>query len=456
MNLVSPMDEYLEEEAASEKELRISGFKLLKDAGLRIPKPIYIVTDKAFSLYLHTQLPDGSRRLPQELRKALDQAFLSIVTSGKGRGVAVRRSYFTPGSPNRPGIRSPVVRTPVAMRRYVKEIFDFAIKYKFHLSVESRIAAILHPFIDPIPPEPGGSVCVVDLESERIIVVEALYGNDEGVLILPHDDYWFSYGDLRIIEGGTTMRKKLCVSLGVKGTTHIVPVHAGLRDIPVLSVGQARYLASEGKKFHEFHRGRYRLDYDWTRDGAFFVEAARFDQRDFLEQYLPTFNLLRRGLRHRAPSTLQQKLRNYVTKSEEADSGRGLGEVVQGTVVLFRPNKKMNLSKDRIVFFDPASVGLGRSGIGKARDVRTKDQVLKWAQLLVDQLSPSAIVLIPEPNVHPYDFFELAEKEGKIKRVIPTQRIAADGEEVRITLNTRGNPVKFEKKGLGNMWIDWQ
>ncbi len=416
------------------RNARLDGLIKLRQAGLRVPDPIFVVTNEAFVDYKR-----HGGRFSNSVLLALTASFRQLMESKVGAGVAVRRAYYIPGIPNPPGPRSLVVRDFRGFVSNLRGIFDYAIQAEYDKEIEgeaAQIAAFAHPFIDPNPPEFGGSASVVRFRGKRlIIVIESLYGNDEGIFTFPHDDYWVNYKTLKFVGRAynelPTLHKTICVRLGKGKKSQTAKVPSQLQDRKVMTEDQVKQLAQNVKRFREFYNSNYRLEFDWISTGLYFTECAAFDEKDFLRQYLidPHENKLH------LPPFPAKSIRDFLGLDKPGSHKR---ETIEGTVSVISSEKDINKRR------------LGKKGIIVFFSVQSnmvKDRLLRMTLTLVRALPQDAIILVPHSGVHPYDYLSLMAKRGRIRHLIITDgRQFKAGDRLRIMLDERGSPMRFERE----------
>lgn len=263
MNLVKDLRDY------QTRCERVKGFKKLQSAGLRIPRPLKIVTPQAFEEYKQHGL---TKRLKEEIKAA----FLEIRKKNPSKGVIARRAYFVPGLENPPGPRSASVRNKEILIDEVRRIFDFAIKNKFDKR-GSEIAVFLHPFINPVIPLTGGCV-TPSKRSRNEAVIEAIYGNDEGVQSFPHDQYVVNFEEKTI--GEKRIRNKIqCLKVTDQLNYKIIDVSENLRTRQVL---EDEIILKIGDDFGKLVKklGPHRLEFNLLKDGIYYTESTPFEIKE--------------------------------------------------------------------------------------------------------------------------------------------------------------------------------
>jgi len=257
-------------------DMRIEGFRMLRGAGLRIPEPIYIVTEEAFNAYM-------TEGFTKALILEIENAARAILRSNKGKGVAVRRAFFIQGVTSPPGPRSAAIFSPKKVSSFVEKIFSFARdELSEYLNSNSHFACILHPFINPRARkgEAGCDAYLYEMKGDCWAVIRAVYGNDEGAVVLPQfadsylvnltrDQIWSK--ELKTHQRGLTLTAE-----GAKETklpNHLVHRQV-LSDDQILSV--SRMLRKSCNKLGD----HIRLEFSVTEEGIFFTECAKYTESE--------------------------------------------------------------------------------------------------------------------------------------------------------------------------------
>lgn len=248
---------------------RIRGFKKLQESGLRIPLPMLIVTPKAFALY-------KEKGMTEEFKKEIEQAFWEIREKNKDKGAIVRRAYFVPGLENPPGPRSSSITNPQIFITEVKKMLNFARVNKFDKS-GSEIAAFLHPFINPIMPQ-GGGCATPQKDKPNQVLIEAIFGNDEGIQSFPHDRYTIDFKKGLILEK-IVQDKPECLKTTSQFTYATVKVPQSLRFRQVLPDEIILEIARDYKKLLS-KIGPHRLEFDVLKEGIYYIECTPFAFKD--------------------------------------------------------------------------------------------------------------------------------------------------------------------------------
>ncbi len=250
---------------------RIKGFKKLQKAGLRIPNPIKLVAHQAFAEY-------KKKGMTKELAAQIKLAFSEIKKENPRRLVIVRRAYYVPDLESPPGPHSAFLNKPTPAVRAVGEMFDFAIQNNFDKK-GSQIAAWLQPVIDDIEYSLVGGCATPSKEKKDIVIIEAIYGEDEGVQSLPHDTYLVDFKK-GIIVNKEIQHKTFYIKYsartkgGLERTTRKTPKDLQgtqvLNDILILQVA----LDFE-KLVGRF--GPHRIEFTCPKkEGLFYLECAPF------------------------------------------------------------------------------------------------------------------------------------------------------------------------------------
>jgi len=409
------------------RNLRVEGFRILKKGGLRIPEPLKIVTHEAFLEYCKNGLTEA-------LREEISNVFAELMVQSKDIGVAVRRVYFDGfagvnlGLPARIGT-STVTSANLAADT-IRRIFDYAVKVKFApdpLKL-NRVMAIMHPFINPKvrgnTAMYGGTITTYSLpqNKKRIILIQALYGNDEGAQKLPHDKYIVDDEYLEVERKDPEISevrrrvivKTLCFQSKVgSGYLQKVKVPSIFQKSSVMKNEDIIELARAINKL-AFRYGDYRYEFNQIEEGVYFTECASYDKNFFL-----LLNQVCLESLYRLPDTaplLTNKYEGFVKK-------------------ILNPNQVNNLSNEKIIYI---STFLEAS---KLR--RLSDEFAKGAP-------KGSVVLIPTTGTaHPIESIVRALGEGRIAAIVDTggRTKISDGDYLRITLPRNSIP-SIEVAGL--------
>jgi len=249
---------------------RITGFKKLKQAGLPIPDPVLIINPDVFEEYKKIGLSDY-------LIKELEKGYQKIRSKNPRKGVIVRRAYSVPGIESPPGPRSSSLKDFSILVNEVKKIFDFAIDNKFDIDA-AQITAFIHPHINPKIPLGGGCITGNGYNGKSGILIEAIYGNDEGVQSFPHDDYLIDFEKNKFIEK-IVHYKNQCLSAINQLEYKIIFLPRKLRNIQVLSDRTILKIARHYRKFYKIF-GHHRLEFDVLKTGIFYIEAIPYAKKE--------------------------------------------------------------------------------------------------------------------------------------------------------------------------------
>lgn len=248
---------------------RIEGFKKLNRSSLPYPKPVKVITHQAFIEY-------KKKGLTEPLQKEIEAVFFSIRKKNPRMGVTVRRAYIVPGLEHPPGPRTSSIKDHKILINEVKKLYDFAIKNQFDKK-GAEISAFLHPFINPKLPLGGGCVTGEGYNGEKGILIEAIYGNDEGVQTFPHDDYLLDEKKNRFIQK-VIHYKPRCLSAVSQLEYKTMTVPRKLRNAQVLSDSLILKIARDYRKLTNLY-GYHRLEFDVLKRGIFYIEAVAFEKK---------------------------------------------------------------------------------------------------------------------------------------------------------------------------------
>lgn len=257
---------------------RIIGFQKLKKVGLPIPEPIYILTHEAFKDY-------EKKGLSGELVEQIEAIYKKIKEKNPRKGIAIRRAYIVPGMESPPGPRSSSTTEFFVILKEVKKIFDFAVNNKFNVT-GSEIAIFLHPYINPKIPLGGGCVTGNGHGDVDGILVESIYGNDEGVQSFPHDDYILDHKKNKFIEKKIHYKNK-CLSAINQLEYRTLPIPRKLRNTQVLDDQTILKIGRHYRKFTKMF-GQHRLEFDVLKSGIYYIEATPYKKKDSSETSLQT------------------------------------------------------------------------------------------------------------------------------------------------------------------------
>lgn len=243
---------------------RVLGFIKLQKAGLRTPF-IKIVNHQAFLIY-------KKKGITKPLQQELEAVFFEIKKENPKRDIYVGRAYYVPHFPNPPGPRF-VVGNPKSLVLRVADHFDFVIQSKYDARQGAQIGVILHPWINPRIPLGGGCVTLAE-NGPKKIVIEAIYGLDEGIQSFPHDFYLVDFGKDKIIEK-IIAEKKECLEVDPKLRVTTVSVPQKYWQKQVL---EDRIILSIAQDFRRFIKkyGPHRLEYAFEKEGVYYRECIPF------------------------------------------------------------------------------------------------------------------------------------------------------------------------------------
>lgn len=228
---------------------RLLGFKKLQKAKLRIPSPLFILSHQAFILY-------KKKRSFKPLQKEIEAAFFLIKKKNPKRGVYCGRAFFVPGIENPPGPRS-TSGTPEDLVKAAQAMFDFAIKNKYNKK-GAEIGAIFHPWINPKTPL-GGGCAALSTNREKTIIIEAIYGLDEGVQSFPHDIYLVNFLGERILKKEVPLKKE-CLEVNDQFEVKTAPVAKKFWSKQVLSDELIKEVARGLRRFIKLF-GPHRIEF---------------------------------------------------------------------------------------------------------------------------------------------------------------------------------------------------
>jgi len=246
------------------KASRVEGLKKLCSAGLKTPF-VKIINHLAFLTY-------KKEGMTKPLQEELEAVFFEIKREDPQRNIYVGRAYFVPDFPNPPGPRF-VVGDPKTLVLRVADHFDFAIQNKYHLKRGSQIGVILHPWINPRIPLGGGCISLAE-NGPKKIVIEAIFGLDEGVQSFPHDFYIVDMASEKIIEK-VIAEKKECLEVDLKLRVTPVSVPKKYWQKQVLEEETILTIAKDFKRFVEKF-GPHRLEYAFQNEGVYYRECIPF------------------------------------------------------------------------------------------------------------------------------------------------------------------------------------
>ncbi len=255
---------------------RIEGWRPLLEVGLNIPRPLKIITHKGFLFY-------KKRGLSGKLKEEILKAFKEIRKANPKRGVYAGRGYFVPGFCAPPGPRSSSVKSEKVILEEVEKLFDFAIKNKFDKE-GSEINVIMHPFVNPIFPLSGGCI-TPSRENPNELIVEAIYGNDEGIQTFYHDTFNVDV-ERMVISGKVIQNKPRCLQANDDFKYETLSVPKRYQDIQCIDDLTVLTIARDFKKLIDKY-GLYRVEFAVSKDGVYFRDCTPFeftkeDKRSFI------------------------------------------------------------------------------------------------------------------------------------------------------------------------------
>lgn len=249
---------------------RIVGLKKLEKAELPIPNPIFIINPDVFEEYKKFGL---TKNFIDQLRIS----YKKIRSKNPKKGIVVRRAYLVPGIESPPGPRSSSLKDFDILVQEIKKIFDFAINNKFDIN-KAEITSFIHPHINPKIPLGGGCVTGNGYNGKSGILVEAIYGNDEGVQSFPHDDYLIDFKKNKFTEK-IIHYKNQCLSAFSQLEYKAVYIPRKLRNVQVLPDKIILKIARYYRKFFEIF-GAQRLEFDVLKTGIFYIEAIPYIKKE--------------------------------------------------------------------------------------------------------------------------------------------------------------------------------
>lgn len=258
---------YLEEIGQSENKCnRVIGHQKLHSIGLQIASPLYVSTHQAFLSYKKTH--QLSKTCINEMRLA----FRAIRKENPNRGVYAGRAYYVPSYENPPGPRSSSVTDEKIIIHEIKKLFDFAIQNTFD-EHGAQIGTILHPFISPKIPYGGGSM-TPSPDGKTQVIIETIYGVDEGIQTLPHDSYIVDYKKDCMLQRSIAV-KTACLETTSQLAISKVSVPKDLQKVAVFSNQDIGQLARAFKNFVTIF-GPHRLEFASQPEGIYFLECVPF------------------------------------------------------------------------------------------------------------------------------------------------------------------------------------
>lgn len=246
------------------KATRAEGLRKLCSVGLKTPF-VKIINNQAFLIY-------KKEGMTKPLQKELEAVFFEIKRVDPKRNIYVGRAYFVPDFPNPPGPRF-VIGDPKTLILRVADHFDFAIQNKYDAKKEAQIGVILHPWINPRIPLGGGCVTLAENGLKKI-VIEVIYGLDEGVQSFPHDFYIVDMASGKVIEK-VIAEKRECLEVDEAFRVAPVPVPKKYWPKQVLANKIILVIAQDFKRFTQKY-GPHRLEYAFQKEGVYYRECVPF------------------------------------------------------------------------------------------------------------------------------------------------------------------------------------
>ena len=259
----------------SPKAARVQGLKKLVSLNVLTPWPIKIISHEGFEEFKRLG------KIGEEFKTEVVEAFLEIRKKNPKRGVYAGRAYFVPGIENPPGPRSSSVKSKKQIVKEVKKLYQFVIDNKFNQRKDAEIGVIFYPFMnagDPIPNknEPdlqfsGG--CVTPAYGDRVLI-EALYGADEGVQSYSYDSYTVDYKNLKVLKKKIVVKdKSLRATSELKYETVKVPKK--YQKEPALTDKELMKIAKMYKSL-EAKYGQMRVEFVVQPEGVVYRECVPF------------------------------------------------------------------------------------------------------------------------------------------------------------------------------------
>jgi len=243
---------------------RVKGLQKLLKANLQTPKVLKVTTKKAFAKYIQ-------KGMTKRLRQEIEAAFFMCKKIDPTRSVYIGRAFYIPGIDNPAGLRFSVNSKQEATKA-VKKHFDFAIKQKYNCE-GSEISVIFHPWINPKIPQ-GGGCTVLSQNGQKQIIIEALYGIDEGIQSFPHDIYIVDFKAGKICQK-IIAHKTGCLQVNDKVTVKKTKIPKIYADNQVLSENLILQIAKDFKKFLKKFKP-HRLEYAFQKEGIYYRECVPF------------------------------------------------------------------------------------------------------------------------------------------------------------------------------------
>jgi hypothetical protein len=230
------------EEARDLKSKRIQGFYLLQKAGLNIPYPIKIISHKVFLSYSKNKTFDNV--FLEELKKAIRE----IKEKNPRKKIIGRCGIYVPNMDYIPAPRSSMLFTFEDIINFIKNVYDTALRFDLNRR-GSQICVILHPFICPKLNEAGAQVFSSYDKKHNLVLIESIFGNDEGVQSFPHDVFVVDMKKKEIVYKKIP-RKTKCMS-ALTGKWKVVKISKELQEKQTLSDKEIFEIAEESKKMEK-------------------------------------------------------------------------------------------------------------------------------------------------------------------------------------------------------------
>ena len=248
------------------KSDRIEGWRPLLEFGLKIPTPVKTVTHEGFIFY-------KKNKVTGQLKDEVLAAFEEIRQKNPDRGVYVGRGYFVPGLQAPPGPRSSSVKSPDVALSEVEKLFEFAINNNFD-KPGAEINIIMHPFINPIVPMSGGCI-TPSRHSKSDLIVEAIYGNDEGVQSFYHDTFYVNV-DKMIITKKVIQNKPQCLQATDDFKYETIELPSELQDVQCVDDFTILSVTRDFKKLIDKY-GPHRVEFAVQSEGVYFRDYTPFE-----------------------------------------------------------------------------------------------------------------------------------------------------------------------------------
>ena len=256
---------------------RIDGWKKLQEVGARIVN-IYVFPLEVFKSFL------VNGELTREFVEEVEIAAQKVIAESPSNTALVRRAFVVPGLENPPGPRFLGLTSPEKVINAIKDLFQFAIKQKYHEIEGSQISG----WIEPPSIVLDADKLLHDPESVQIpyggygisengrVTIYAVFGINEGVQSLAADRYEVEFKQNR----GFIMRKEipqknlmLCTTKESGAKLFQVPVNMQfdqiLSDSEIIEV--ARVVHELSQKY-----GPQRVEFSTDEKGICFNEVADY------------------------------------------------------------------------------------------------------------------------------------------------------------------------------------